>query len=52
LHYTVSHNAATLRPETESFLVIADADGAAPRTVLSGKAGTATTPSVGTVDWR
>jgi Tol biopolymer transport system component len=50
-HYTESRNVARLKAETESFLVIADADGANPRTVLSGKAGAVAT-TIGTVDWR
>jgi Tol biopolymer transport system component len=49
--YTESRNVARLKAETESFLIIADADGANPRTVLSGKAGAAAT-TIGTVDWR
>ena len=51
-HYTESPNDPKLKTETDSFLVIADPDGKNPKTLLSGKAGAATTTSIGTVGWR
>jgi hypothetical protein len=38
--------------ETESFLMVVDADGKNPVTLLSEKANTADTITVAAVDWR
>ena len=51
-HYTESPNDPKLKTTTDSFLVIADADGKNPKTLLSGKAESAATTNIGTVGWR
>lgn len=49
---TENFNDPKLRTETESHLVVADADGKNPKTILSNKAPTAPSITIGTVDWR
>lgn len=49
---TGNMNDPKLNTETESHLVIADADGKNPRTLLSGKANSGPTLTIGAVDWR
>ncbi|HJZ59743.1 MAG TPA: sigma factor-like helix-turn-helix DNA-binding protein, partial [Gemmataceae bacterium] len=49
---TDNMNDPKINTETESFLVVADADGKNPKTLLSKKAPTAPTITLGNVDWR
>jgi Tol biopolymer transport system component len=49
---TDNMNDPKINTETESFLVIADADGKNPKTVLSRKAQFAPTTMLGDIDWR
>ena len=41
-----------LNTETESHLMVADADGKNARTVMSAKSNRATTITIGSLDWR
>jgi RNA polymerase sigma factor (sigma-70 family) len=49
---TDNMNDPKLNTETESFLVVADADGKNPKTLLTRKAPFAPTTTLGTLDWR
>ncbi|MFO0851020.1 MAG: sigma-70 family RNA polymerase sigma factor [Gemmataceae bacterium] len=49
---TENANDPKLNTETETFLVIADADGKNPRVIRSAKSPRATTITLGGVDWR
>jgi Tol biopolymer transport system component len=49
---TENMNDPKLNTETESFLMVADADGKNARTLLSGKSSRAPTITIGTLDWR
>jgi RNA polymerase sigma factor (sigma-70 family) len=49
---TNNMNDPKLNTETESFLVIADADGRNAKTMLSAKSPRSTTITIGTMDWR
>jgi RNA polymerase sigma factor (sigma-70 family) len=49
---TDNMNDAKLNTETESHLIVADADGRNARTVMSAKSNRATTITIGSVDWK
>jgi RNA polymerase sigma factor (sigma-70 family) len=49
---TGNMNDAKLNTETESHLIVADADGKNARTLLSAKSNRATMITIGSVDWR
>jgi hypothetical protein len=49
---TDNMNDPKLKTETESHLVVCDATGKNPKTLLSVKSPTATTITIGSVDWR
>jgi RNA polymerase sigma factor (sigma-70 family) len=49
---TNNMNDPKLNTQTESFLVIADADGSNPKTILSGQSSRSTTITIGKMDWQ
>lgn len=49
---TNNMNDPKINTQIESFMVIADADGSNPKTILSGKSSRSTTISIGKMDWR
>jgi RNA polymerase sigma factor (sigma-70 family) len=49
---TNNMNDPKLNTQIESFMVIADADGSNPKTILSGKSSRSTTITIGKMDWR